>query len=39
MQADAAELEQYMERYVIANAAVAEGKYCLRIIYAEYEKA
>ena len=32
LQADEAELEQYMERYVIANAAADEGKYCLRII-------
>lgn len=32
LQADEAELEQYMERYVIANAAAVDGKYCLRII-------
>lgn len=32
LQADEKELEQYMEQYVIANAAAAEGKYCLRII-------
>ncbi len=32
LQADESELEQYMERYVIANAAAAEGKYSLRII-------
>lgn len=32
LKADEAELEQYMERYVIANAAADEGKYCLRII-------
>lgn len=30
--ADETELEQYMERFVIANAAAAEGKYCLRIV-------
>lgn len=32
LQADEAELEQYMEQYVIANAAAYEGKYSLRII-------
>lgn len=30
--ADEAEMEQYMQRYVIANAAAEEGKYSLRII-------
>lgn len=29
---DEAEMEQYMQRYVIANAAAEEGKYSLRII-------
>lgn len=32
LQVDEAEMEQYMERYVIANAAAEEGKYSLRII-------
>ena len=32
VQADASELEQYMEQYVIANAAAADGTYCLRIV-------
>ena len=32
MQVDESEMEQYMERYVIANAAAEEGKYSLRII-------
>lgn len=32
LQADEAEMEQYMEKYVIANAAAEEGKYSLRII-------
>lgn len=32
LQIDEAEMEQYMERYVIANAAAEEGKYSLRII-------
>lgn len=29
---DENELEQYMQKYVIANAAVTDGKYCLRIV-------
>lgn len=32
LQVDESEMEQYMERYVIANAAAEEGKYSLRII-------
>ncbi len=32
LQVDESEMEQYMERYVIANAAAEEGNYSLRII-------
>lgn len=32
LKVDEAEMEQYMERYVIANAAAEKGKYSLRII-------
>ena len=32
LHADETELQQYMDKYVIANAAAVDGKYCLRVI-------
>ena len=32
LQAEENELQQYMDKYVIANAAAVDGKYCLRVI-------